>query len=184
MFNINIDNDLQLREIQMTDASHIFQIIDNERNYLQQWLPFVCFTKTIDDTESFIKNVLDETNVNREIVCAILYNKQIAGLISFKNIDRANHKTEIGYWLSESKQGRGLVTKACSKLVDLAFNTMALNRVQIRVGVNNIKSKAIPRRLGFKFEGIERAGELLNGTYLDLEVYSMLKNDWVALHLK
>jgi ribosomal-protein-serine acetyltransferase len=181
MFNIKIDNELHLREVQMTDASIIFQIIDNERNYLRKWLPFVDFTKTSDDTESFIKSVLDETNVNREIVCVILHNEQIAGLIGFKNFDRANHKIEIGYWLSESKQGKGLVTKACAKLVDLAFTTMALNRVQIRVGVNNIKSKAIPKRLGFKFEGIERAGEFLNGLYIDLEVYSMLKNDKVLL---
>jgi ribosomal-protein-serine acetyltransferase len=154
MFNINVDNELQLREIRMTDASQLFQIIDKERDYLRQWLPFVDFTAKIEDTESFIKNVLDETNVNREIVCVMLYYNQVAGLISFKNTDRANNITEIGYWLSESNQGKGLVTKACRKLVDLAFNTMALNRVQISVGVNNIKSKAIPGRLGFKFEGI------------------------------
>jgi ribosomal-protein-serine acetyltransferase len=182
MININIDNELQLREIQLTDASQLYKIIDKERNYMRRWLPFVDFTTRIDDTELFIKNVLDETNKNREIAYVMLYHDQIAGLISFKNTDLVNYKTEIGYWISESKQGNGLVTRACRKLVDMAFNSMALNRIQIRVGVNNIKSKAIPGRLGFKFEGIERAGELLNGTYIDLEVYSILKNEWVTSH--
>jgi ribosomal-protein-serine acetyltransferase len=56
---------------------------------------------------------------------------------------------------------------------------MGMHRVQIRVSVDNLRSKSIPIRLGFKFEGIERDGEFLNGHYTDLEVYSILKNEWL-----
>jgi ribosomal-protein-serine acetyltransferase len=55
---------------------------------------------------------------------------------------------------------------------------MGMNRVQIKVGVKNKKSAAVPKRLNFTFEGIERDGEYLNGVYIDLEVYSVLKRDW------
>jgi len=63
-------------------------------------------------------------------------------------------------------------------MVNLAFRNMDMNRVQIRCGVGNDKSSAIPRRLGFTFEGIERAGERHNHVYIDLEVYSLLKREW------
>jgi ribosomal-protein-serine acetyltransferase len=53
-----------------------------------------------------------------------------------------------------------------------------MNRIQIRVGVVNVKSKNIPKRLGYKFEGVERCGELLISGYTDLEVYSMLKSEF------
>jgi len=65
------------------------------------------------------------------------------------------------------------------KLVEFAFRNMEMNRVQIRCGVGNHKSAAIPRRLGFTLEGIERAGERHDHSYIDLEVYSLLKKEWV-----
>jgi len=103
----------------------------------------------------------------------------LAGLISFKYTDRANHKTELGYWLAQDQQGKGLVTRSCKALINLAFERMGMHRVQIKISVDNHRSKGIPKRLGFKFEGIERDGEFLNGHYTDLEVYSILKNEWL-----
>jgi ribosomal-protein-serine acetyltransferase len=53
-----------------------------------------------------------------------------------------------------------------------------MNRVQIKCAIGNMPSNNIPKRLGFKFEGIERGGELLTGgVFTDLAVYSKLKND-------
>jgi ribosomal-protein-serine acetyltransferase len=53
-----------------------------------------------------------------------------------------------------------------------------MNRIQIRCGVGNTKSSAIPRRLGFTYEGTERCGERHNNSYIDLEVFSILKKEW------
>lgn len=53
-----------------------------------------------------------------------------------------------------------------------------MNRIQIKCAVGNRPSNAIPLRLGFKFEGIEREGELLaSGYYADINVYSILKKE-------
>jgi ribosomal-protein-serine acetyltransferase len=48
----------------------------------------------------------------------------------------------------------------------------------IKCAVVNERSKAIPERLHFTFEGIEREGQNLNGEYTDLMVFSMLRKDW------
>jgi ribosomal-protein-serine acetyltransferase len=63
-------------------------------------------------------------------------------------------------------------------MINLAFRNMEMNRIQIRCGVGNEKSSAIPRRLGFKYEGTERNGERHNQRYIDLEVFSLLKHEW------
>ncbi len=106
----------------------------------------------------------------------------LSGIIGYKGTDTTNHKTEIGYWLAKDQQGKGLITRAVKILIEIAFEKMGMNRVQIRVGVNNSKSAAIPKRLNFTFEGIEREGELLNGRYIDIEVYSMIKRDWEKIN--
>jgi ribosomal-protein-serine acetyltransferase len=55
-----------------------------------------------------------------------------------------------------------------------------MNRIQIKVAVGNLKSAAIPHRLGLYFEGIERNGEFHTDRYYDLEVFSILKTEWIS----
>ena len=60
-----------------------------------------------------------------------------------------------------------------------AFDELDVNRVQIKCATENIQSKKIPQKLNFTFEGIERDGELLaGGKFTDIEVYSLLKNEF------
>jgi len=175
-----IAHTLYLREVQVADAAAIYQLIDSSRQYLRQWLPFVDHSHAVADTEQFLRSVTSPANTT-EKVFVILYHEQVAGIIGFKGIDRLNNKVEIGYWLGQDFQGKGLMYRACSTLVAYAFEQMRMNRIQINVGVGNTRSSNIPKKLGFRLEGIQRAGELLNGTYHDLEMYSLLQKEWEGL---
>lgn len=70
------------------------------------------------------------------------------------------------------------MTRAVECLCKYAFEELEMNRVQIKCAVENTPSSNIPKRLGFQIEGVERAGELFaNGEFVDIEIYSLLKND-------
>lgn len=173
-----INKQLTLKLIQITDVQAIFNAIDTNRSHLQYWLPFVEHTKKESDTFSFVKSVTDEVE-RRQEVFTIWYNDQFAGLIGYKDIDYLNLKLEIGYWLIEKMTGKGIVTLSVERLVQYAFNNLKMNRIQIKCGVGNIKSSAVPKRLGFTFEGTERQGEKHGHRYIDLENYSILRKEWV-----
>jgi len=175
---IQIEDDLELRQIERSDVKDIFRTIDTQREYLGKWLPFVEFTKEEADSEAFVDSVISVPAEKAEYIFTVRKCNEFAGLIGFKDTDRQNKKTEIGYWLSEGFQKQGIVTKAVEKLCEYAFNELDINRVQIKCAVGNVPSKNVPKRLGFKLEGIERQGELLSGNnFTDLEIYSKLKND-------
>ncbi len=72
-------------------------------------------------------------------------------------------------------EGKGIVTSSCRRMIEYAMDEMGMNRVLIQVAVDNIKSRKIPLRLGFKEEGIERDGELLSSGYTDIVRYGLLK---------
>ena len=78
----------------------------------------------------------------------------------------------------KSHQGKGIMTRVVKALIDYAFDQLALNRVEILVAFNNIKSRAIPERLGLKKEGYLRQAEWLHDHYVDLMIYAVLKKDW------
>ena len=156
----------------------IFRTIDNQREYLGKWLPFVALTKKLYDTRAFVDAGVKAPEERFEYVFTILKDSEFVGLIGFNGTDKSNQKTEIGYWLSEAHQKQGIMTKSVAKLCEFAFQELRLNRIQIKCAVGNHPSSKIPKRLGFTLEGIQREGERLTGNvFTDLQIYSKLKSD-------
>jgi len=173
---IKISDHILLKQVELSDAQDIFDTINSQRAYLGKWLPFVAVSLSIENTVFFIDKMIEDTQDN--YVFVIHYNGVFAGLIGFKGKDRQNKRIEIGYWLSENYQKKGIVTQSVEALCQFAFEELRINRIQIRCAVGNEPSKKIPQSLGFVFEGVERDGELLTGgIFTDIEVYSKLKKD-------
>lgn len=171
-----VNQEIILRIIEKTDDEIIFKAIDTNRVFLRKWLPFVNQTQKLKHTASFVKSIVDDVE-RRQEVYTIWVKEEFAGLIGLKDIDYLNRKVEIGYWLIEKFTGKGIMSQSVERLTQLIFEEMEMNRIQIKCGVENLKSSAIPKRLGFHFEGIERAGERHSYRYIDLETYSLLKNE-------
>lgn len=70
------------------------------------------------------------------------------------------------------------MTAACQAVVDHALVELKLNRVEIRCGAENARSRAVARRLGFAEEGVARQAEWVAGRAIDLVTYAMLAADW------
>ena len=171
-----VDDQILMKEIDEGEVVNIFNAIDAERDYLSKWLPFVEKTVDIEFTRGFVNSYLYSDKKN--VTFAIYFEHRFAGLIGLKDTDETNKKTEIGYWLSSGFQHKGVVTKCCKALIAYAFEDMKMNRVQLKAGTENVRSRAVAERLGFELEGIERDGELHSRGYIDLAVYSLLKKDF------
>ena len=172
------DKEITLQKIRIKSAKEIYTCMDNSREFLRQWLPFVDTTTSWKDTENFIRSVLNRRGAYQHLTFEVRHNDKIVGLIGLKDIDLMNNKAEIGYWLSKDAVGKGIMTRSCIALVNYAFDVLKLNKIWIRCAVENTRSCNIPKQMGFSFEGIERHGELLNGKYHDLKVYSLIKKEW------
>lgn len=178
MFYFTVDDDIQLKILEIKYAEDIYSLVDQDRNYLREWLPWVDSTKSSNDTKVFIQSSLDIFARNDGFQAAIFYKGKIAGCIGLHGIDWNNKKTSIGYWLSSEHQGNGVMTKSCKAIIDYIFGDLQLNRVEIRAAVENRKSRSVPERLGFKEEGIIRKVKWLYDHFVDHVVYGILKEDW------
>lgn len=147
----------------------IFASIDTQRRYLGRWLPFVADTHRIEQTRQVVAGMLADT---ANPVFTLRSGNAFAGLIGFKSADAARRSVEIGYWLREEQQGKGIMAAAVRTLCDLAFGEMGMRRVEIRCGTGNLPSNRIPQRLGFLRSHVEAQGEQLSdGEWIDLNVY-------------
>ena len=159
-------------------ADELFELTDRNREYLREWLPWLDSNKYLQNTIDFIKYSRKQYKESISMQMCIRYDGELAGVIGFHKVDWLNHSTGIGYWLSQDRQGRGIMTASCECLLDYAFGNLGLNRVEIRCATENTRSRAIPERLGFKVEGTVRQAEWLYDHYVDHIVYGMLRDEW------
>ncbi len=178
MIILRIDEDLFLRQLAESDAAPLFGVIDSNRTYLRQWLPWLNTSKNPEDTLLFIRTAQEQFDNNDGFAAGIWYKNTIVGTIGFHKVDWLNRSVEIGYWLAEAYQGKGIATKSCKAFIDHAFGEWHLHRLQIRCATGNQRSCRIPERLGFVKEGMQRDAEFLYDRYVDLVIYGMLEEEW------
>ena len=174
------EDDLVLGAWEDRHAAELFDVVEHNRAYLRRWLPWLDDVTSVDSQRAFIRRSLDRAARNDGFEAGIWHRGRIVGAIGFDFVHWPNRKTELGYWLAESAQGRGIMTRCVRAMVYHAFSGWRLNRVSIYCATDNHRSRAIPQRLGFTHEGTHRQAEWLYDHFVDLAAYAMLAEEWDA----
>lgn len=174
---LKINDELLLHQPQIDFAEELFTLVDENRTYLREFLPWVDGTKTVADSRNFLRDARRFSQGGQQFHTVIIYQNKIIGLIGFNAIRKNHQKGEIGYWISENMQKKGIITKAANRLINYGFKHLNLNRIIIQASTQNIGSQRVAQRLGFTYEGTLRSDYLLNDEFIDMEVYGLLKKD-------
>ena len=170
----DLDDGRYLRPLKDTDAAELHALIDRNRPQLARWMHWAQ-EQTPEQTLVFIHRSRAKESENSGLQRAIVAAQRIVGMVGFAEIDWQNRSTEIGYWLDEAQQGRGLMTSAVAALANHAFDSLHLNRLEIRTDVENTPSRAVAERLGFSYEGtLRQSYRVVGERYSDDAVYSLL----------
>ncbi|WP_019153400.1 GNAT family N-acetyltransferase [Robertmurraya massiliosenegalensis] len=178
MFTMKIDHEIELQLLQPHHADEFFHLIDSNRSYLKEWLPWVNEVISPVQTHRLISHWIMQFSEQSGFSLGIRYRGRLVGNISSQFIDWNNRQTSIGYFIAKDAQGHGIMTKAVRAVLNYSYFQLGLNRIEIRCGEKNAKSRAIPERLGFTYEGFVRDGEYLNGRFHNLLMYSLLAREW------
>ncbi len=97
MFSCKIGDDAELRLPQERHADEIFALIDRNRAYLREWLPWLDDVKTVEDERGFIKQALERFVAGQAVRTGIWHKGKFAGDIGLYGIDTKHKHAEIGY---------------------------------------------------------------------------------------
>lgn len=175
---IKVDDTILMELIDYHHAEKLYQLVTINRLHLREWLPWVDHMRSVDDFRKYINASKQRFTNCTETGYVIMAHHTMIGRLGLYNIDLNNRSASIGYWLDKQWLGKGIITRCCKAMIDAGFQRLQLNRIEIRAAIGNYKSQAIPERLGFKKEGIIRQGEFVNNQFVDLYVYSLLKEEW------
>ena len=171
-----LGGDAVLRLLDETHVDELLAHVAENRTHLDQWLELPIHSR--EDAAAFIRHNLDALATGTGMSLGLWVGGHLAGVVGLGRVDHQSRSASIGYWIGAAYGGRGLVTEAVRALIDHAFDTFDLHRVEISCPAAHRRSRAIPERLGFREEGTRRQAIWLHGDVLDEVLYGLLAPEW------
>ncbi|MES2318450.1 MAG: GNAT family protein [Pseudomonadota bacterium] len=169
---------ISLVPVRLTDAAALTGLVVDNISHLKGFMPKVVGLNTLLAAEQYLEYVVDSGAENGLLEWHIFAEDRLCGALRLNHIERDNHKASIGYYLGKQHQGRGLATASVRTVLQFAFERLGFNRIELKCASNNLASQRVAERLGFKWEGLLRQAELVDGEYLDHFVYGLLRADF------
>jgi len=170
---IEVDEEIQLSSVQESYAPAYVQLATENYDYLAKWLVWPPHVKTEKDFGGFISRCKRDHERGDAITFGTIYAGKLIGNIAYKYINNELKKVEIGYWIAKDYQGKGIISRACARLVEYAFTDLDMSKVEMCVASENKPSRAVCERLGMTLEGIISNAEFVQGRILDHAIYGL-----------
>ncbi|MBQ7897073.1 MAG: GNAT family N-acetyltransferase [Clostridia bacterium] len=167
---------LILRKIKKSDAADMFEYASKED--VTKYLLWNAH-ESLKYTKKYLKFLVSKYKTGEYLDWGIVLksNNKLIGTCGFASLDLANAKCEIGYVLNPDYHKNGYAYEAVGKILEYAFDTLGLNRIEARVIKGNEPSISLLKRCGMTEEGEGREEIYVKGEYKSLIHFSLLKGE-------
>jgi RimJ/RimL family protein N-acetyltransferase len=159
-------------------AEKMFGYVDQDRERLREFLPWVDLTRTVTDEAEYIRMTLQQWE-SHELFDYGLFRKSdglYLGNCGVHTISWQHRRCELGYWILGAFEGQGYISEAVRAL-EATFFELGFNRVEIHCSSSNLRSAKVPRAAGYRLEAIQRQDSIENGRFRDTYVFAKLKHE-------
>lgn len=172
---------LILRRFKPSDAKFVYNnwAIDSEVCKFLSWNPHKALSETEHVVEGWIKGYENDDNYNWAIELKDI--GEVIGQISLTHVNEKYSSCSVGYNISRSFWGNGVMTEALKAVINYLFKEIGMNRIEASHNTLNPASGRVMQKSGMKLEGIMRQAKVNKyGEFYDLAVYSILKSDSIV----
>lgn len=174
----SLGGDLSLVPMGFEHTDALFAIIERDRHYLARYQNWPDRILTLEHMREWIDLSLVKAEGRQGFDLVLLEGGEAVGKIGLVYIDWIRGFGEIGYWIGQAQQGRGYVTRASRALIAYALGQLNLRRMLIRCAVENTRSRRIPERLGFEYEGKLTQRAVIRDQRVEEVLYSLTAAQW------
>jgi [ribosomal protein S5]-alanine N-acetyltransferase len=158
-----------IRPLTAADAGELAALLVENRAFLAPFEP--------DRGERFytVEGQLERLEREDKHAFAILDGERIVGTLTLSNVVRGPlQSANLGYWVAEKANGRGLATKAVGELIPIAFGEIGLHRLEAGTLDDNLASRRVLEKNGFEEIGIARGYLHIGGEWRDHMLFQLL----------
>ena len=175
---VRIESDRLLqRPVEKRDLGDLLDV--NNDDEVTRFLPYETWN-AIEDAQAWYERIsrLQAEGRARQFVIVEKASGKVIGASVIFNVDEASERAEVGYVLGKAYWGSGRMREALAALLDYAFDTLKMRRVEAYADARNSASDRLLRRLGFTCEGTLRQRSVIKGEVRDSAAYGLLRGEW------
>jgi ribosomal-protein-serine acetyltransferase len=172
---------LAIVPVAVEHAPLLAALVRQDREHLDAFLPMVATLSTVDAAKAHLERAMVRTTHGEIFEWHLFLGDALCGSVRVRDIDHADRKASIGYFLGSQFIGKGIVTAALRAVLAWCFGPLELNRIALYCATGNAPSIRVAERLGFVREGLLRQDECLHGAFVDHYVYGLLKAEFKPL---
>lgn len=159
-----------------TDISQsLFDLIQEERSYLEQWMDWPKPIDSLSRCRRYIREMELMNKVGQQFFSFVIYEKQLAGSIALSKIDKHNLSAELGFWKSQRRLPKHQMHLAMQSFIQACWSNSSYHRLEIQTPASNLAAKALSTKLGFRLEGSKREAIRQKGQFENLDIYGLLR---------
>ena len=171
---------ITLRELRVSDAPSLLAMLSTEEVARFISPP----PTTVEGFERFIAWALREREAGNYICFGVVPHgmEHAVGLFQVRQLEPGFGTAEWGFAMGSAYWGSGMFVEGAKMVLDFAFRTIGVHRLEARAAVKNARGNGALRKVGAIQEGLLRRSFLRNGEYLDQVLWTILDADWLASH--
>ncbi len=172
---------LTIRRAEPGDGPEVNAAIRETWDDLHEWMPWATRRPTVEESEHYVRRAHAKF-VEREDLMFLMLEKggpTVVGACGLHRMDWTVPSFEIGYWIRARFQRQGHATDAAGALAEFAVRELRARRLVIKCDAENVRSAAVPRRIGFVHEATLRNDKRhhLSGELRDTLVFARVLPD-------
>ncbi len=168
---------VSLRPFRIEDAPALYAAAMASVAEVQPFLPWCHPGQTLDALRAWIEKQVRAFEVLEAFELVILGDDgEFLGGCGLNEIDQANRRANLGYWVRTSATRRGVATEAIRQMVQWAFESTDLIRLEVVVSIRNMASLRAAEKAGAIREGVLRSRLLLHGVAHDAVLFSFVRD--------
>ncbi len=172
-----------LRTLTDLDYAGWLEVRQRCHDWLVKWEPRSAHsTHLAEDQRSFVSRCAireRERQMGTGYGFGIFFEGRFVGEITLSAIARGPlQNAYIGYWIDEAVAGRGLMPESVVTLLQFAFESLGLHRVEINIIPRNAASRRVVEKLGIRCEGIAERYLEIDGAWEDHARYAVTAEEW------
>ncbi|MFG3053642.1 GNAT family N-acetyltransferase [Kitasatospora sp. NPDC048239] len=178
MYAVPLADNAEMRPLEPWQAPEFLAHIDRAREHTGVWIPWATRSTDLESARATLQGFADKQASDTGRLYGIWLDGTLIGGVMFVQFSTTAESCELGVWTEPAGEGRGLISAAVRHLIDYAFTTRGLHRIEWYNAVGHTRSRAVAQRMGMTLDGTLREYSLYNGVRQDMELWSLLSHEW------
>jgi RimJ/RimL family protein N-acetyltransferase len=170
--------DVRIRRYSVGDSQSVLEAVRESLVELRSWMPWAHAAYSLEESRAWLRQQVPAFDHGTAFEFAIVSGEgRYLGGCGLNQIDHANRRANLGYWVRSTATGRGVATAAVHALREWAFANTALIRLEIVVAAGNAASHRVAEKTGAVREGTLRSRLILHGAVHDATMFSFARDE-------